>query len=174
MLRSVYLKTRAFVFGVRLHTNSVRGAAITVCSSEVPDDTAVLCKAACQEDCTSQRPAEFSISQLFLPCALLHHLVTSRWHLNAWPLFQVCVWLLQHAIGSIVAGDLNCPPDSLEMALLKAMLPQLQDCWLAVHPDDPGHTANALSNSFTKRSVIKICFCGALASTPHVQRTQGI
>ena len=77
-----------------------------------------------------------------------------------------CSCLLQHAIGSIVAGDLNCPPNSLEIALLKAMLPQLQDCWLALNPDAPGHTANALTNSFTKQGVFQISLCHAVASSP--------
>lgn len=58
--------------------------------------------------------------------------------------------MLQGSVGTILAGDLNCPPDSLEMCLLRALLPQLHDCWHAVHPQAAGYTANACSNSFTK------------------------
>ena len=50
----------------------------------------------------------------------------------------------------IVAGDLNCPPDTLEMNIFRALLPQLHDCWSHVHPKEPGFTSNAPDNTFTK------------------------
>ena len=57
---------------------------------------------------------------------------------------------MQGYMGTVVAGDLNCPPDSLEMHIFKALLPELHDCWLEQHPDQPGYTANAADNTFTK------------------------
>ena len=29
------------------------------------------------------------------------------------------------------------------MVMLRALLPELQDSWASLHPDDPGHTSNA-------------------------------
>ncbi|DBA94300.1 TPA: hypothetical protein ACH3X1_001912 [Trebouxia sp. C0004] len=56
----------------------------------------------------------------------------------------------QGYMGTVIAGDLNCPPDSLEMHIFKALLPDLHDCWLEQHPDQPGYTSNAADNTFTK------------------------
>lgn len=72
----------------------------------------------------------------------------------------------QHQV--ILAGDLNSPPESLEIQLLKQLLPELQDSWLhkpvtAPAPDlaaskvaqsasqerpVDGATANTADNSF--------------------------
>lgn len=60
-------------------------------------------------------------------------------------------------MGTVVAGDLNCPPDSLEMHIFKALLPDLHDCWLEQHPDQPGCTANAADNTFTKPGKLVYC-----------------
>ena len=57
---------------------------------------------------------------------------------------------MQDHLGTIVAGDLNCPPDSLEMHMFRALLPHLHDCWQELHPHQPGYTANAADNTFTK------------------------
>lgn len=57
---------------------------------------------------------------------------------------------LKGSLGTIVAGDLNCPPDSLEMHIFRALLPDLHDCWEQLHPQQPGFTSNAPDNSFTK------------------------
>lgn len=57
---------------------------------------------------------------------------------------------MQGGVGMIVAGDFNCPPDSLEMQMFRALLPHLHDCWQEVHPDQPGYTSNAAENTFTK------------------------
>ena len=53
-------------------------------------------------------------------------------------------------LGTIVAGDLNCPPDSLEMFIFRALLPDLHDSWEHLHPQQPGFTSNAMDNSFSK------------------------
>ena len=57
---------------------------------------------------------------------------------------------LKGSLGTMVAGDFNCPPDSLEMHMFRAFLPQLHDCWEQLHPQQPGFTSNAVNNSFTK------------------------
>lgn len=43
----------------------------------------------------------------------------------------------------IVGGDFNCRPQDHEVAMLRALLPELHDSWAAVHPDEPGYTSNA-------------------------------
>ncbi|GAB4818425.1 hypothetical protein N2152v2_005471 [Parachlorella kessleri] len=52
------------------------------------------------------------------------------------------------AVGTIVAGDFNSAPDTLEVAVFKALLPHLRDCWAEVRPGEDGPTANAPGNSF--------------------------
>lgn len=61
-----------------------------------------------------------------------------------------CSMCLKGSLGTIVAGDFNCPPDSLEMHMLRALLPHLHDCWEQLHPQQPGFTSTAVNNSFTK------------------------
>lgn len=34
--------------------------------------------------------------------------------------------------------------------MVRALLPQLHDCWEQLHPQQPGFTSNAVNNSFTK------------------------
>lgn len=36
------------------------------------------------------------------------------------------------------------------MHMVRALLPQLHDCWEQLHPQQPGFTSNAVNNSFTK------------------------
>lgn len=64
---------------------------------------------------------------------------------------------LQGYMGTLVVGDLNCPPDSLEMHIFQVLLPDLHDCWLQQHPDQPGYTANAADNTFTKPGKLGCC-----------------
>ena len=42
----------------------------------------------------------------------------------------------------ILGGDLNCGPQDIELVMLRSLLPQLQDSWNKVHPDEPGCTSN--------------------------------
>lgn len=42
----------------------------------------------------------------------------------------------------VLGGDLNCGPQDIEMVMLRSLLPQLQDSWNVVHPDEPGCTSN--------------------------------
>ncbi|PRW50999.1 neutral sphingomyelinase [Chlorella sorokiniana] len=51
--------------------------------------------------------------------------------------------------GMVLAGDLNCAPDTLEFAMLKVLLPELRDVWAEAQPLRLGATANALESSFT-------------------------
>lgn len=55
----------------------------------------------------------------------------------------------QGAAGVLLGGDLNAAPDTLEMAVLQALLPRLQDAWAVAQPLLMGATANALESSFT-------------------------
>ena len=66
---------------------------------------------------------------------------------------------LKGSLGTIVAGDFNCPPDSLEMHLFRALLPQLHDCWEQLHPQQPGFTSNSVDNSFTKPGAYMLHDC---------------
>lgn len=50
---------------------------------------------------------------------------------------------LQGKAAVILGGDLNCSPHELEAVMLKWLLPQLQDSWAVLHPDDPGPTSNS-------------------------------
>mmetsp|Transcript_22485 Transcript_22485/g.39883 ORF Transcript_22485/g.39883 Transcript_22485/m.39883 type:complete len:541 (-) Transcript_22485:155-1777(-) len=51
--------------------------------------------------------------------------------------------------GIILAGDLNSKPDTLEIELLKSLLPILKDSWSSVHgPNEPGFTCKAPGNTF--------------------------
>lgn len=43
----------------------------------------------------------------------------------------------------VVGGDFNCRPQDFEMVMLRKLLPELQDSWATVHPDEPGYTSNA-------------------------------
>jgi hypothetical protein len=43
----------------------------------------------------------------------------------------------------ILGGDFNSAPDEFEAVMLRALLPQLQDAWAALHPDEPGPTSNS-------------------------------
>lgn len=91
---------------------------------------------------------------LLLPCSKIvistslhpaHFYFTQNWRPEC---CSVCV---KGSLGTIVAGDLNCAPDSLEMHMFRALLPQLHDCWQQVLPHQPGFTSNAVDNSFTKQ-----------------------
>ena len=42
----------------------------------------------------------------------------------------------------ILGGDLNCGPQDIEVVMLRSLLPQLQDSWHTLHPDEPGNTSN--------------------------------
>ncbi|KAL4429990.1 hypothetical protein ABPG77_004360 [Micractinium sp. CCAP 211/92] len=53
------------------------------------------------------------------------------------------------AAGVVLGGDLNAAPDTLEMAVLQALLPQLRDAWAEAQPLLMGATANALESSYT-------------------------
>ncbi|KAG2429655.1 hypothetical protein HYH02_013994 [Chlamydomonas schloesseri] len=53
------------------------------------------------------------------------------------------------SVGTILAGDLNSKPGTLEQEVLRALLPQLRDAWLEAHgPDAPGYTCKAPGNTF--------------------------
>lgn len=43
----------------------------------------------------------------------------------------------------VIGGDFNSRPHDLEMVMLRKLLPELQDSWAVLHPDDPGYTSNA-------------------------------
>ncbi|EFN60044.1 hypothetical protein CHLNCDRAFT_133272 [Chlorella variabilis] len=65
---------------------------------------------------------------------------------------ELAAFVRSHGRGSaatVLAGDLNAAPDTLELALLKALLPHLRDAWAEAQPLRLGATANALENSFT-------------------------
>ena len=51
--------------------------------------------------------------------------------------------LWQGSAAVIVGGDFNCRPQDMEMVMLRKLLPELQDSWHCVHPDQPGCTSNA-------------------------------
>lgn len=51
--------------------------------------------------------------------------------------------LWQGTVAVIVGGDFNCRPQDMEMVMLRKLLPELQDSWHCVHPDQPGYTSNA-------------------------------
>lgn len=80
-----------------------------------------------------------------------------------------CSWLcdgvctVQGCPHNVLAGDLNSPPDSLEVQLIRQLLPHLHDSWGCAQDSpsavvagpcntagraDAGATANAPSNSF--------------------------
>ena len=48
----------------------------------------------------------------------------------------------------VVAGDLNNPPGSLEMALLSCLAPCLADPWMDHHPSDHGWTCDKPGNTW--------------------------
>ena len=48
----------------------------------------------------------------------------------------------------VVAGDLNSPPGSLEMLLLRCLAPCLADPWVEHHPFDNGWTCNSPRNTW--------------------------
>ena len=50
----------------------------------------------------------------------------------------------------MVGGDLNAPPDSLDIALFQMLLPSLRDAWGELHPDEPGYSSNSPDNSLSK------------------------
>ena len=56
---------------------------------------------------------------------------------------------VQGGAGVILAGDLNSPPESLEVALLAHLTPSAVDSWERMHPGQPGHTANHPDNTFS-------------------------
>ncbi|KAL4444071.1 hypothetical protein ABPG75_011808 [Micractinium tetrahymenae] len=53
------------------------------------------------------------------------------------------------AAGVLLGGDLNAAPDTLELAVLQGLLPQLRDAWAVAQPLLLGATANALESSYT-------------------------
>lgn len=52
----------------------------------------------------------------------------------------------------MLGGDLNSQPDSLEMAVLRAAVPGLQDPWPLLHPGASGFTSNAPDNTLAANS----------------------
>jgi len=50
---------------------------------------------------------------------------------------------MQDNAAVVVGGDFNCRPQDFEMVMLRKLLPELQDSWATVHPDEPGYTSNA-------------------------------
>lgn len=50
---------------------------------------------------------------------------------------------LQAKSGVILGGDLNAGPTEIETVMLKRLLPQLNDSWAMLHPDDPGPTSSS-------------------------------
>ena len=48
----------------------------------------------------------------------------------------------------VLGGDLNCVPSSLEVEMLRSLLPELTDAWHQCHPGELGATANSPDNTF--------------------------
>lgn len=67
----------------------------------------------------------------------------------------------------VLLGDHNAAPDTLEMGLLRSLLPELADCWAQARPGDPGATANSPECSFTSE-----CSCLGLVQ-PALLEWQG-
>ncbi len=81
----------------------------------------------------------------------------TRWTLRSFE--RCCRSMLKHACpwpqagqNVLVGGDMNAPPDSLDIALFRSLLPSLRDPWAELHPEDPGHTSNSPNNTLAAGS----------------------
>lgn len=54
-----------------------------------------------------------------------------------------------NSVATLMCGDFNTHPGTLDMALYRALVPGLTDTWEALHPQDPGYTANSRDNGFS-------------------------
>ena len=50
-------------------------------------------------------------------------------------------------MGTVVCGDFNAHPTTLDMAVFRTLAPGLTDSWQQLRPDDPGYTSNSPDNA---------------------------
>lgn len=88
------------------------------------------------------------------------------------PLTNVALGQRAHPV--ILAGDLNSPPESLEMKVLQQLCPAIQDTWLAAHKgqeSSSGATANTPDNTFGENAQIYLIpFLCQSAKLPSLSR----
>ena len=52
-------------------------------------------------------------------------------------------------MATLVVGDLNAHPHTLDIAVFRTLVPGLTDTWQQLRPDDPGYTSNSPDNAIS-------------------------
>ena len=50
-------------------------------------------------------------------------------------------------MATVVVGDFNAHPETLDIAVFRTLVPGLTDSWQQLRPDDPGYTSNSPDNA---------------------------
>ena len=78
-------------------------------------------------------------------------------------MFVVSNRLQRRAVATLVVGDLNAHPQTLDIAVFRTLVPGLTDTWQQLKPDDPGYTSNSPDNAISAAGEESSAFHKAVA-----------
>ncbi len=70
----------------------------------------------------------------------------------------------RRASATLVVGDLNAHPQTLDIAVFRTLVPVLSDTWQQLRPNEPGHTSNSPDNAISAAGAKLSAVHGRVAS----------